>query len=315
MNGPKLVAIAEDLIADVIFDLQFDRSGDKNVVSGHPGDYLQYVARSTSGLRGSSLLKVATYVWANVESYIDDNLLFCGEQIRHGQAETVLPLYQAALAYKNFVDSPEQLMGAVMVALRRRLSASEEGLITAVFEGDQTAIMESLTEVSPVGAYMAPTGLPAPISPGETYVSETTFGTTPPMLASKRAIPIKLVGQWGKPPPRIVRDWLVPPGKRKAPSQLWEEKFARPGWLQSFERIVSWVPTASVARALEESGLPDVGSPTYEQADEFMKLLLKQPYLGASKEYVAWWLTEHGTGVPEPEPELPGTPYVPWTER
>jgi len=322
MSAERLATIAENLVADVIFGLQFDRSGEKRVISGCPLDYFRYVKEHIPSLTGDSLTRVATFVRMNVESYIGN--LLSDEQIKMAQVGDVLPLYQFALMYQGLADSPEQLIGAAMAAFDRELSEPEKGLVVAIFGGESSAIMESLTEVAPEGAYMAPSGLPAPVSPGLSYSMEAAFAApglmapmSPaiPMIAIKRssAIPIHRVGQWGKPVPRLVKDLTVSPQRRKSPSQTWEERFTIPEWKRSFGRILGYTPTESVSRALEEFSLSD--DPSYEEVDNFMKVLSKQPYLGGSKEYVQWWLENHGTGLPEPEPERLVPPTIPWTER
>jgi len=192
-----LFTVAESLTNEIISGIQFDRSGfGKYVVSGPPDDYYQYVAlRPHAPLNRRDTVKVAVLVRANVESYINNSLLTNGVSIKYGQISS--EIYSVSTAYAGLVDSAEQLVGAVKAAMDRDLSEAEMTLVEAVFTGDRTVIMETLTEVSPEGAYMVPRGLPAPIMPGETYTVETTYAGA----SKKQSIPIKLVGQWAKPPP------------------------------------------------------------------------------------------------------------------
>lgn len=190
-----LFTIAENLTNDVISGIQFDRSGfGRYVISGPPDDYYQYVALRMKypPLNQRDTAKVAVLVRAQVESYISNSLLVNGKPVKHGQISS--EIYSVSMTYAGLVDSAEQLVGAVKAALDRDLDEPERALVEAVFGGDQTVIMETLWEVSPEGAYMAPQGLPAPVMPGQTY---------PVGVSKKRPIPIRIIGQdgWAKPPP------------------------------------------------------------------------------------------------------------------
>jgi hypothetical protein len=180
--------------------VQFDRSGfGKYIVSGPPDNYYQYVALRQPSLSNNDRVRVAALVRVNVESFVNDSLLVEGKSIRHGQ--NVTEIYSMSIAYTDLASSSEQLIGIIATAIGENLSEVEKALVEAIFSGNQAAIMESITEISPENAYMVPQGLPAPIQPGQTYSTETSFSYTG--AEKKRFIPIKLVGQefWGQETP------------------------------------------------------------------------------------------------------------------